>query len=52
MTQSSPGVWTTGAGASVTDALLVAFMTNQMYLNVHSAALPVGEIRGQLVTGQ
>jgi hypothetical protein len=52
MTQSSPGVWTTGNGATVNDALLVAFMTNQMYLNVHSAALPVGEIRGQLVTGQ
>lgn len=52
MTQSPPGVWTTAANAAVSDDLLVAFMTNNLYLNVHSAAFPVGEIRGQLVTGQ
>lgn len=52
MTQSPAGVWTTAASATMTDDLLVAFMTNRLYLNVHSAAFPGGEIRGQLVTGQ
>jgi len=52
MSQTSPGIWVSGANAAFTDAQLNAFITGGTYLNVHSAALPVGEIRGQLVNGQ
>jgi CHRD domain-containing protein len=52
MSQTSPGVWVSGPNAAFTDAQLNAFITGGTYLNVHSAALPVGEIRGQLVNGQ
>lgn len=52
MSQTSPGVWTTGANAALTDAQLVGWLGGQTYVNVHSQALPVGEIRGQLLTGQ
>ena len=51
-TQTSPGIWTTAPTATISDALLIAFMKNELYLNIHSAAFPGGEIRGQLVLGQ
>ncbi len=51
-TQTPPGIWTSAPTATMTDALLIAFMKNELYLNVHSAAFPGGEIRGQLVFGQ
>jgi hypothetical protein len=48
MTSTTPGLWST-AGATVTDALLASFMKNELYCNVHTAAHPGGEIRGQLL---
>ncbi len=51
-TQTSPGIWTSAPGATLSDELLIAFLKNELYLNVHSAAFPGGEIRGQLVLGQ
>lgn len=54
MTQSSAtsGIWTTAPGATATDAVFLAFIQGNLYLNVHSTAFPQGEIRGQLVQGQ
>ncbi|MGZ5034066.1 MAG: CHRD domain-containing protein [Usitatibacter sp.] len=52
MTHSSAPVWVVPDGVTISDDLLLAFMTGGLYLNVHSAALPQGEIRGQLITGQ
>lgn len=42
------GVWrTTGTGALV-DSLILALFSNRLYLNIHTAANPNGEIRGQI----
>lgn len=45
LTQTSPGVWT-GSG-TLTATQITSFTSGACYINVHSAALPGGEIRGQ-----
>lgn len=48
-TSPSAGVWITAPGATISDDLLASFMKGDLYCNVHSAANPGGEIRGQLL---
>ena len=42
------GRMTVAAGARLTAAQLRALMTNRLYLNIHTATNPNGEIRGQI----
>ena len=40
--------WTAAAGAKLTEAQFAAFKAGNLYVNVHSAANPGGEIRAQI----
>jgi hypothetical protein len=42
------GKWSVPAGVKLTDAQFDAFKAGNLYVNVHSAANPSGEIRAQL----
>jgi len=48
LTKSGDNLWSTPAGAKLTQAQYKAFKAGNLYLNVHSAAHKGGEIRGQL----
>jgi len=48
MTKSGDNTWTFAAGAKLTDAQMESLKAGNLYINVHSAANPGGEIRGQL----
>ena len=47
--KTASGVWAPGDAEPLTPALITALMSGAMYLNVHTAANPGGEIRGQVL---
>ena len=48
MTKSGDNGWTFAPGAKLTPDQMKAFKAGDLYINVHSAANPGGDIRGQL----
>lgn len=42
-------MWNKRARLLLTDSLIVALLNNKLYINIHTAANPGGEIRGQVV---
>jgi hypothetical protein len=48
LTKNGDNGWSVPAGAKLTDAQFDAYKKGGLYVNVHSAANPGGEIRGQI----
>jgi len=48
-TPAGSGIWVVAAGQTLTAAQITSFNAGNLYFNVHSAANPGGEIRGQIV---
>lgn len=45
------GVWKSADAQALTNDLVVELLAGQIYVNIHSANFPSGEIRGQIIPG-
>ncbi len=48
LAKNADGSWSVPAGATLTDAQYASYQAGNLYVNVHTALNPGGEIRGQL----